>query len=398
MSNHDPLSHLVLGLGLIFLLGLTADELGRRTRLPRVTVLVLLGLAAGPSALGFLPDETSMLFDGVAKVSLTMVGFLLGEKLVHLGGRDAIRTSIIVSLGVVVVTALVVFGGMLLCGAGLVTALLLAGIATATDPAATIDVIEEADASETSFGRMLLAVVAIDDAWGLILFSVLLGIAGIISGTDGQLVAQLGHASWEILGAAGLGSVLGLGHSLLSQKVSKPGNPVALEALGLVLLACGLALVLEVSFILTAIVMGAVGCRLGRGHDEPFHAIERIEQPFLVVFFILAGAALEPDAMRTIGGIGVAYVLLRVLGRFLGGWSGGRLGGIDPIEAKLVGPSLLPQAGVALGMALVAADRFPDIGSTILQVTIGTTVVFELFGPPATKLALARAATRAGSH
>jgi Kef-type K+ transport system membrane component KefB len=159
----------------------------------------------------------------------------------------------------------------------------------------------------------------------------------------------------------------------------------------MVFLCGGLALWLEVAFILSAMVMGAVVTNLARHHKRPFHAIEGIEWPFLVLFFVLAGASLEIDALW-VAGVGlIGYVALRVLGRLLGAWLGGALCDVDPAQRWWMGLAMLPQAGVALGMALVAAQRLPELGEIIIPVVVGATVIFELAGPVFTRMALRRA-------
>lgn len=394
MDNQSS-AFLLLGFGVIFLLGLAADAIGARTRLPRVTLLLLLGFLVGPSCLGLLPAEMTLLFELVTEVALTMVGFLLGEKLVHVGRQGSLRVPFVLSVVLVVITAAVVFFGMLAAGVGVVAALLLAGISTATDPAATVDVVDEADAGDSFFGRLLLAVVAIDDAWGLVIFSLLLGLAGVAAGHGGDIWMSLGAAGREIGGALLLGAVLGLVHSLLTRRIGEGEGPVVLEAIGLVLLACGLAVLAEVSFILTAMAMGATGCLLGRRHEQPFHVIERIEKPFLVIFFVLAGGALDLGSLAGVGWVGGIYFLCRVTGRVLGGWFGGSHSEeLDAATSRLAGVALLPQAGVALGMALISAKRFPEVGEMVLQVTIGTTVAFEILGPLVTRAVIGRVQRR----
>lgn len=123
----------------------------------------------------------------------------------------------------------------------------------------------------------------------------------------------------------------------------------------------------------------------------PFHAIERIEWPFMVMFFVLAGASLELHSLAQIGLLGTAYIALRIGGRVVGGWIGGRISGADQRIQHWMGVALMPQAGVALGMALIASERFPDLHNTIMPLIIGTTVFFELLGPICTRLALIRA-------
>ena len=149
----------LITLGGLLLLGLVTDVLGRRTPLPRVTFLILLGIAIGPDALDILPDISDNWFEGIANMALVMVGFLLGEKLTISSLRDHGRVVLWISVAVVATTALVTLGGLSLIGEPIVIALLLAGIAPATDPVATTDVIREARAGGR-FSRALEGIVA----------------------------------------------------------------------------------------------------------------------------------------------------------------------------------------------------------------------------------------------
>jgi Kef-type K+ transport system membrane component KefB len=135
---------------------------------------------------------------------------------------------------------------------------------------------------------------------------------------------------------------------------------------------------------------------LARHHETAFHEIEHIQWPFLILFFVLAGASLEAGRLADLGLIGGAYVVLRIAARIAGGWLGGVLGRTDPAQRPWLGVALLPQAGVAVGMALVAVQEFPEYRSLILSLTIGTTVIFEIIGPLATVYAGRRVATREG--
>ena len=126
-------------------------------------------------------------------------------------------------------------------------------------------------------------------------------------------------------------------------------------------------------------------------HEYPFHAIEGIESQFLIVFFILAGASLDFKAVAEIGLIGIIYILLRSSGKIIGARIGGQLSQSDQHTKDWMGVALLPQAGVAIGMALVAANYFPEYRQTLLSVVISSTVFFEIIGPVFTRLALNRA-------
>ncbi|MBK9129861.1 MAG: cation:proton antiporter, partial [Phycisphaerales bacterium] len=162
-------------------------------------------------------------------------------------------------------------------------------------------------------------------------------------------------------------------------------------AAGSVFVCCGVSMLLHVTYLLAAMVMGMVVVNLARHHRRPFHAIEGIERPAMVLFFVLAGASLQFAALARIGWIGAAYVVFRIVGRLVGGYAGARLSGAPPALQRWMGLALMPQAGVALGMALVASERFPDLRPTILPVTIAATVLFELSGPLLTRLALVHA-------
>lgn len=384
LTTHDVASVLIT-FGGIFIIGLAADLVGRHTPIPRVTLLLLSGFLIGPSVLNWLPSFTTAWFPLLTDIALAMVGFLLGQKLTLPALRKMGRPVLAMSIGEVVMTSLLVFTGLSLCGAPLVVAMLLAGIAPATAPAATVDLVHESGA-QGEFTDTLLGIVAIDDAWGLVAFSIILSFAQVIYG-NGSGVDILLHGAFQIGGAVALGLTLGLPMTLLTGRI-QPGEPTQAEALGLVLLCAGIAVWLDVSHIVAAISLGAMVANCAKHHERPFHAIEGIEWPFLILFFIFAGAALRLDALTQIGQLGVGYIILRIFGRSIGTRLGGRLCGADKTTRKLMGFALLPQAGVAIGMALLASQQFPQLADVILPTVLGTTIFFELIGPVVTRRVL----------
>ena len=230
---------------------------------------------------------------------------------------------------------------------------------------------------------------AIDDAWGLLLFSVLLTIAQMLYG-QGTGWDMLLLGSWEIGGAILLGLLLGIPMAYVTGRLEL-GEPTQAEALGLVLLCGGIAIWWNVSFILAGMVLGATVANLATHHRRPFIAIEGIEWPFIILFFILAGASFETHALQSIGLIGTAYIVFRLLGRVIGAWGGGVLSGATQLVRNWMGLALWPQAGVAIGMALLASQHFPELKHIILPVVIGSTIFFELIGPLMTRAALIKA-------
>tara|TARA_B100000749_G_scaffold191258_1_gene148288 strand:- start:842 stop:1375 length:534 start_codon:yes stop_codon:yes gene_type:complete len=163
-----------------------------------------------------------------------------------------------------------------------------------------------------------------------------------------------------------------------------------LESAGFVFVAAGIASFLGLSYLLTCMTLGIVVANRARHHVRPFRSIEGISEPFLALFFFMAGYQLEWAMLPTLGALGLAYVAARIAGRLAGGRFGGYLAGSEPHTRKRIGACLMPQAGVALGLALLATERLPEL-TYILPLVIGATVIFELVGPPLTLIQLRRA-------
>jgi Kef-type K+ transport system membrane component KefB len=360
------------------------DEIGQRTRLPRVTLMILLGVAVGPVGFDLLPAALHQWYEFLTSAALSMVAFLLGGRLTLTTLRRHGAAIMIVSATVVAFTVVMVSAGLVALGTPPALALLLAGIATATAPLATHDAVKQV-AAKGPFTSTLLGIVAIDDAWGIIAFSILLLAAQMLGGGGTQEILQNGL--WEVLGALVVGALVGLPAAYLTGRLHQ-GEPVQAEALGVVFLCAGLAIWLGVSFLLAGITAGAVVANLARHHNRPFHEIEHIESPLMVLFFVLAGASFAPAGLVGIGLVAAAYVVLRTLSRVAGGWIGASLAREPVVHCRWIGLALIPQAGVALGMALIAAERFPEHAETLLAVTVSSTIVFELVGPLLTQAAL----------
>ncbi len=382
-------SQFLLTLGVILLVGLLLSTLAKRTFLPRATLLLVFGAIIGSSGLDVIPDLFTERFDLIADMTLLMVGFLLGGKLTAATLRDHSVKSFAISFSAAFIPAAMVCAGMIALGVAIEIAVLLGCFAAATAPAAIFDVVEESGI-KSRFSELLLLVVVLDDIWGLLLFGIGMAVVSSLNGVGGEAGFTL-LVMRELGGAMLLGVVIGLPAALLTGRI-KPGKPILSEALGIVFLCGGLAQLLDVSFLISAIAMGAVIANLARHHEHPFHAIEGIESLFMVVFFVLAGASLEFDALATVGMIGVIYILCRSGGKLAGAWIGARFGNTGNDTLSWMGVALLPQAGVAIGMALVASNRFPEYRQIMLPVVIASTVVFELFGPILTRQAIRRTA------
>ena len=372
----------LLLLGILLSVSILADAVARRTALPRISLLVLVGVGYAVVQQAVLGQPHARPLGGLGEplinVALVMVAFLLGGELTRERLRSTGAVIVVLSLAVIGVGALTVGGGLTLLGYPPAVAISLAAISVATDPAAVSEAVR-ASGDERPRRRILLGIVAIDDAWGIIVFGLAMAGLGWLGSGDGA--QALVHALWELGGALVLGLVLGLPAAWLTGRL-QPGEPTLVEALALILLMAALSTWLNVSPLLTAMVAGFVVVNVSPHHEYSFTEIEHIEWPFLVFFFVLSGASVDLAYMGTATGLILAYIALRSLGRYLGGQLGVRM--LRPPRPDVphnLGLALTPQAGVAMGMALLAAEHFPEQGKLILAAAVTSTIAFELVGP-----------------
>jgi Kef-type K+ transport system membrane component KefB len=377
---------ILLSLGALFVAGLAADQIGHRTRLPRVTLLLGCGIVAGGAGFDLIPPEVEAWYELLSIIALTMVAFLLGGSLTKDNLQAHGKSILLISVSIVISTVILVSLGLWLLGLDVRIALLFGAIATATAPATTQDVINQSGV-DNAFTKTLRGIVAIDDVWGLITFSMVVVFVQQLNGyEDTGILSGMGY---ELFGSVLLGVLIGFPAAFVTGRISG-GEPLQIEALALVFLTAGLSILLGLSYLISGMTVGMIIVNRARHHTRAFHEIEHIQWPFMILFFILAGATLEPSVLVNIGTIGLAYVVLRSLARLAGGWFGAVLGGAPFAERRWFGVALLPQAGVAIGMALVASKQFPDWSETIMALTIGTTIAFEVLGPIATLFAINR--------
>ena len=369
-------------LGVLLSFSIVVDTVSRRTALPRISLLVLVGVGYAvvqQLIIGSVKAPLEGLREPLINLALVMVAFLLGGELTISRLKSTGRIIVLLSAAVVLGSLLVVFAGLWALGFPLAVAASLAAISVATDPAAVSEAVDESGQTNLN-SRVMLGIVAIDDAWGVIIFGLTMAAMSWVSLADsgsGSLI----HSLWELGGGVLLGIALGLPAAWLTGRL-KPGRPTQAEALALMLLIAGLSAYLNVSALLAAMVAGFVVVNVSPHHTRSFAEIEQIEWPFLVFFFVLAGASLDLANLDAALVPIAAYVVLRIVGRFIGGYLGVRtlsrnVAGLEP----RIGLGLLPQAGVAMGMALLAAERFPEHGALIVTTVVTSTILFELFGP-----------------
>lgn len=376
-----PALNMIL-LAVILSLSIFADTVASRTRVPRISVLVLVGVGIAVVQQVVLGQQEARLLAGLEEplinLALVMVAFLLGSELTVDRLRRTGFLVFVISLTVIITGGLVVGAGLWVLGFPLVVAVSLAAISVATDPAAVTQTVH--DSADTRLrARVLVGIVAIDDGWGIVVFGLSMAFLGWIMSSDGQ--PALLHAAWELGGAIVIGTLIGLPAAWLTGRL-KPGEPTQVEAIALILLLAGVSASLGVSALLAAMITGTIIANFSTHHTRSFKEIEHIEWPFLVFFFVLSGATIDLYRLDDALGVTLAYIVLRLSGRLLGGFLAVKF--TKTRQKKLprdIGLALTPQAGVAIGMALLAVERFPEFRDLVLPVVLGSTIVFEMVGP-----------------
>ena len=381
--------NLVFGLGVLLLTGLTGGILINRFKLPAVTGYILTGLLVGPSVLKLLDHNMVEHLSPVNPIALGIIALVIGGELevktLRKLGNSIMWIGILEILG----AATLVTAVMLLAGQPLPIALLLGGLATATAPAATVAVIKEVRA-RGPLTDSLLAIVALDDALGVIVFGIMAAVVKVlVSGGMGStsIGDMISKPFLEIIYSVLLGGILGYILGIVARKIRKKQTLLTIT-LGFVFLTSGLATKFHLSSILANMVVGAVIVNTCPRRRRIFNLIEGIEIPIFVAFFALAGASLEVDMLANVGLIGILYVIGRISGKVGGTYLGGQLGRAREVVKKYLGFGLMPQAGVVVGLTMVAQEIYPEAGSFILNIILTSVVLSELVGPVLSRKAL----------
>jgi Kef-type K+ transport system membrane component KefB len=392
-------SNVLSTIGLLLIISYLGSKLFQRFGIPQVVGFIVLGVLHGPSFLNVIPLSLSDEFLFISEIALGLIGFDMGSHL---------NLSKIRRLGRSIIFILIfeAFGAFFLVGAGvfaitrsLHTALIFGALASATAPAATVDVLAEYDA-KGPLTTTLIAVVGLDDALSLVLYSIASAFAvAIISGGETPTILELLELPLVEIGGSLLTGFL-LGHVLdqILRRLKGHHDAMAIS-IGFVLLAAGFSIALDFSLILTTMIIGMVVVNSSPEHGRRIrYTIEQAGPVIYVLFFTLVGARFQINMIPTMGLLGLSYVLLRSTGKYFGSWLGGTLGGAEPAVRENLGFGLLSQAGVAIGLALASASRFSKLGdegaalgSLVINVITATTFLVQIIGPIFVKFAINRA-------
>ncbi len=383
-----------LGLSLIILGGFLASKLFSTAKIPAVTSYILVGIVIGPIGLNIIPEGFLAASGFISDVVLGLIAFGIGRNFSPDHTKKirsaVIRISVMEALGAMILVTLAL---IFILGEPIEVAILFGAIATATAPAATVMVIEELKA-RGPLTDTLLGVVALDDAWSLMIFAIAMVVAKTVAvgeATGIIFVTEIGMAMVEIAASLLLGAVFAWLLHHYSRRVKDPSD-LEILTLGIILLTVGVASTLGLSVILSCLALGVVLININPEGFRFFDIVHPVDTPLYLIFFVLAGALLEVELLRDVGLLGATYIVFRVAGKVGGAYLGGSISGEAGLAVrKYIGLGLVPQAGVALGVALMAREQFPGVGDMVFSTIVATTVVFELVGPIATRTALSLA-------
>lgn len=382
----------ILSLGFILLIGFFSARIIHKIRLPAVTVYLLLGIIIGPYICNFLSVDLLESSGLISNIVLGFIAFTVGQNFSRDSfariGKQVLWISLLEASGA---WMLVTFLFLLILHQPLYISLLFGAISAATAPAATVMVIRQYNAKGL-FTETLLGIVAIDDAWCLIIFAISLGVAKALHlhAESAYLIFKtILHSLIEIGGSFALGGCFAWLFYKLS-KHTRTKNELLIYVLGFLLLNTGLAIQFHLAVLLANMFLGAVLVNLDTASFRFFDILKSTDPPLYVIFFVLAGAHLQIFALTKLGLLGLGYLVFRMLGKGIGASIGGQISHSASSIKKYIGLGLVPQAGVALGVALIAQAEFPEVGGLILTVIVATTVVYEIVGPVCTRIALQR--------
>ena len=382
--------NVLLALSIAMAVGLLMSRFIRLIRLPNVTAYLIAGLLVGPYVLNVLSPELNGELAIISDVALGFIAYSIGSefKLTYL--KEIGVKPMVITLFEGCTASLFVFATLLVMGQPMPLCLALGAIAAATAPAATLMVVRQYKANGP-VTKMLLPVVAMDDALGLMLYAIMMAIARTIErGTALTVTTLLLKPMGEILGSLALGVALGLVLVYVLRFFHSRGNKLALTIM-MIFAAVGMSSMWGLSSLLVCMMLGATMVNLCQQSNVMLEQCDRFTPPLFLLFFVLSGANLDLSVLPTVGMVGVAYVLARALGKTLGGTMGAVVEKCDPNIVKYLGLTLIPQAGVAIGMARMSMTALPEYGAVINAVVLSGTLIYELTGPVITKIALTRA-------
>lgn len=382
--------NMLVYLSIALVCALLSSKLMKLIKLPNVTGYLITGLILGPYCLKIIPASTVDDLSIIPNVALGFIAFSIGAEFRFSYLKKVGRAPVIIAIAESVGAVLVVDAALILTGNDVPFSLCLGAIAAATAPAATLMVVKQYKASGP-VTMTLLPVVALDDATALMCFGISVAIAkAIVSGGGENIAMTIISPLLEIIGALAVGVIFGVIFRFAVKWFTGRGNRLAITY-AMVFACIGLGEMFGLSSLLACMALGATLANTSKVADVIFEQTDRMTPPIFMMFFFLSGAALDLSIIPAVGVIGIVYVVFRVVGKMIGAWTGAKISHAEKNVRKYLGFTLIPQAGVAIGLATTAMAVVPEYGPKIRTIILCGTVIYELTGPVITKIALKKA-------
>ena len=404
----------LLSISFALLAGLMMTRIIKRWQLPAVTAYLVAGVLILPNSLGLLhiPGIGFSSFEEVSDLSLIcdvalgFIAFAIGNEFRLTSLKQTGKQATVIAVVQAIAATIFVDVTLLLLHLALgdklpvSTCIVLGAVATATAPAATIMVVNQYKA-KGPLTKLLLPIVALDDAVGLIVFAVSFGVAKTMISGSFSLMTVVLNPLLEIVCSLALGAALGALFSFV-EKLFQSNSKRLSVAVTFVILAAALSkiqiplggnVVIEFSSLLVCMMVGTVFCNVCDFSEEIMFKTDRWTAPLYVLFFVLSGAELDLRVFAELAvvGIGAAYIISRSAGKIAGASVSSKLMKCDQKVCQYLGLTLLPQAGVALGMSVTVAAQMGAEGAIIRDIILFSVLIYELIGPILTKYALSKA-------
>jgi Kef-type K+ transport system membrane component KefB len=393
----SPTASVIISISLMLFVGFLMTRLTKLIKIPDVTAYILAGILIGPCGLNMVPQTFIDNSDFLADIALAFIAFSVGEFFQMKEMKKNGIKVVIITIFEACIASLVIFIVMrYLLHLELPFSILLAALAAATAPASTIMTIRQTGASG-EFVNTLLQVVALDDVVGLVEYSVAMSIAlAAIHGTEGSSLSSIMVPILINCGVMALGCVFGFLLKLLLPKKRRTDNRLII-AIAVIFAFCGICAALDVSPLLGCMTMAMIYINI-TGDDKLFRQLNYFSPPVLLLFFVRSGMTFRLDTLTstssTIGSaslltVGILYFIFRILGKYGGAWLGCLVTGSNAKVRTWLGFALIPQAGVAIGLAALCARTLGgDVGNDLQTIILASSVLYELIGPGCGKVAL----------
>ena len=408
----------LLSIAIALLAGLLMTRVIKPLGLPAVTGYLIAGVLIGPfclgalgrlvgiDGLGFTSAEYLEKFGVIADVALGFIAFSIGNEFRLTQLKQIGKQATIIAFAQALTATL--FVDIALCSLSLIlgndvfpmpVAVTLGAVATATAPAATLMVVRQYKA-KGKLTDILLPIVALDDAIGLIVFAVSFGIAkGMVSGKV-DVFSIIVDPLIEIVVSLGLGALMGWLFSEMEKHFHSRSKRLSVSVMFVILTVAITMLKFKIgpihigfSTLLTCMMLGTIFCNVCESSEELMDRVDRWTTPLFILFFVISGAELELGVFANLAivGAGVVYIIFRSIGKYVGSFASAKAVGCDSNIVKYLGITLLPQAGVALGMSVTAMQLGTVEGSIVRNIILFSVLIYELVGPMLTKIVLVKA-------